>query len=416
MRKHKSIGCLFFSLLLSHFLYAQNPMTIKRISKLDVVLKKKEPPAIFKFVLDSTDVLMIKGTSSRWTNLRLKAPTGAVIYESRMRSIPVFLQKDIELAGEYEIEVENTNKYLCAKSMLEVELERNPFQYGDTLMIDSLKSEREELTILNSDFQITKTNDREYNVEVSKGDTLKIALKPLSRKTPFVQLKNNLEETLWSTVPQKDKEEVVMPVLTDGTYTLSMSSRAFFAKTNELLIERIVPVKYAAPTIVEEPDTSQVTEEIILYDTVPELLLDTTIFLGAGRDIIHERQRKLPIQFGDTTNIVFWCVFFSTKRAFDSNAKTYEPLFSTEKYLSAGVTDIISAYGLGLLDVLPKSEMDQVSFSVSKTIRPFLDPINGNYAIIPSTIGNHFIAFNNQSLSSGQHVFARVVIFRKTPK
>ena len=409
MMKVLFITCLMLLGLWQHA-FSQKPKLIKRESTIELILKKKALES-FKFILDSTDVLNINVNAKRRTNVRVMAPDSQVLFETKVRLDAIQWSENITLAGEYTIELENTNKYLWTKSLLNVVLERKDFVYGDPTMIDSLKIGREQVPVLDSESQITKANPKEYPIAVNKGDTLQFFISPLSGRTPFVKLENDLGEVLWSAIPKKNKIKMTVPVLTDGSYKLSMNSTAFWSKTNQLTIEKTSPEKFKEPTFVPL-DTTQVEEEIILYDTIAEMFIDTLLHLGAVRDIIHDSQQKISFEFDKVDDMVSWGVLFGAGKSYHQRMASIKPLFANEAYLAAGITDVLSAYGLGMLDVLPKTDLDYLSFDASEEIKANLDPSYGNFAIIPTTKNKQFLLFENKSKSSRQIVHVIVVVFK----
>ena len=379
------------------------------------LIKKKKKS--FSLVLDSADLAKIVVQTARSANFSVLDPAGQIIFENFVKTKPVVWEKEIALGGSYTIEIESVALLFETEVGMQITVRRPRFLYGDPSMVDSLITPRRKHVLSDGEFQITKANAKTYPYAVEKGDTLIFDLQPISGNSPTIEVTNDFNELVLASIPQKGNLKASIPILQKGTYTLSMVSHAFFGKSNRLKVEKISPTRYAEPvTVPQEVDTTTVEEVKPMYDTIPELFMDTVIFLGAGRDIVHPNSQKLSFQFDNAPNIAYWGIFYGAGQEFLDDIQTFLPLLEGEA-LAAGATDVLSAYGLGYLNILPDAGSGQITFKASNTIKWSMSPpTRQNYALIAQIRGVHYLSFENKSLSAGQNVYVKIVLFRKEPK
>jgi hypothetical protein len=248
---------------------------------------------------------------------------------------------------------------------------------------------------------------------VLKGDTLIVSLNPLSKNTPSIEIQNDLNELVFAAFSSAKERYVEIPILESGSYSITMSSDAFLSKKNYIKVEKISPNKYIEKPEPAPPEETVTEKPKALYDTIPEIYLDTIYFVGAQRDIINPSELNIKIEFEYPNTIIKWLILYGAGNEFLKEAENYLPLLEGEP-LAAGATNILTAYGLGFLKKLPNNSTQQVEFSPSSAIRYELKPpLKSNYAIVSGGYGSHSLQIDNKSRSAGHKVLVQIVALRR---
>ena len=406
---------IFAFFVLFHYSVGQPPQRVVRNGEIALSLKAKEIKEI-KIAADSLDLLRLIASAGSKVNFKVRKPGGQVIYEALVKEAKQW-SGTVSVTGDYLAVFENTNKFLPIQVLLKSSLERPDFSIGYAKRADSLKIPGEKTSLLQARSDIIRANPKSYPVEVKKGDTLNVKLSAGKGKSPIMQIESGKKELLWATLRQKSVENVLMPVFADDTYTINLTTNAFFKHTYELSIEKTTPTKYRVPKLPETPvDTSNKTPEVAPYDTIPVILIDTMINLAARRNILDNYEQTFTLQLADTTNVLYWGILYGIGRDFQESIEKIEPVLAGEAFQAVGATDVLSAYGLGLLKVLPGSSSRCLQIKVSPAIQNRLTATRTNYAILEPTVGRNYLYFNNECESVGQRVYIKAVVFKKNEK
>ena len=364
-------------------------------------------------VLAEDDVLSISAQAEGTVNMKILDPNGQVVYQNVIKSKLVDWQRSITESGSYTVEVESVALLLNTRVALTVSVLKPNFTYGHPSM-DTLISKRSREVLVDGSFDINRKTPKTYAYSLVKGDTLTFSLEPISGSTPSIEIYNNFNELVFAAFSSKQEQFTEIPIFETGTYTIAMSSVSFLAKTNHMKVEVTSPNIYAElPKIAAAPQESAEETPQQLYDTIPEVYMDTVLFLGAKRDIINPNRSELVFKFEQPHTIVKWLVLYGSGKEFSDKIVDLNSLIAGET-LAAGGSNVLAAYGLGLIRTLPKSTNGQVLFKPSPSIRWKLKPpLRSNYATVENAYGNHYLAMENLSQSSGQNVYVQVVVFRK---
>jgi hypothetical protein len=234
---------------------------------------------------------------------------------------------------------------------------------------------------------------------------------------PYVEISNEQKELLFAALPERRNIKVNIPVLEGGNHELLLYSKLlttipFFGMYDSIMVKRIAPTRYALPKV-ELIDSAALPKPVV-YDTIPDVMMDSVFYLGATRDFINSSQRTIEISLGETENILFWAILYGVGREFEREYLQLQSLIEG-KPLAAGATDPLAAFGLGYLKKLPGPGNPDVAFFPSGEINDYLEPpVRSNYGLMPSTDSTPYLLFENQSKSVGHNVFVKVVVFRRT--
>ena len=407
---------IIFLLLWCHQAQAQYPIEIMRESKVELYLKGKELGEI-KIAADSLDYLKLVASAGIEANFKLISPDGRVLREALIKDRKQW-SYEVEQGGDYTVVLENTNKFLPIRAFLNVSLSRPDFSIGYPTDADSLKIPGDAVQLLTAESDIIKANPKSYPVDLKKGDTLNVVLKPLKGRSPLMQIKSGKEEILWASLRKKDAQRVTIPVLNDDTYTIEISTDALLKHPYQLSLDKVTPTKYRAPILKDLVAEKPVQEDpaVVLYDTIPEVFIDTVLHLAARRNILRRYEQKFPVQLADTTNVMYWGILYGVGKDFETAMEKFEPVLAGETFQAVGATDVLSAYGLGLLEVLPGTTTRCLTVKISADIRENFTGTRPNYALIEPSIGTNYLYFNNECESIGQRVYLKAVVFKKNEK
>lgn len=404
---------LVFGFLFMQEAFAQAPISLERKSTINLELKRSSKKT-FSLALKVDDILSFNARAEGSVNFKIADPSGQVVYQNIINSKLVEWQKTISTEGIYTVNVENPGLVFNERISISLSILRNEFIYGHPSM-DSLISKRDRKVFVDGEFQITRKAPKSYNYSVQKGDTLIFKIKPLSGNGPAIEIQNGLNELVYAAFSSKSEHYAEIPIFETGSYTINMSSTAYLPNNNHLNVELISPARYAEiPKVVEETEGEGVEDKPLqLYDTIAEIYMDTILFLGAKRDIINPNKQKLEFQFEEPSSIIEWLIFYGSGKEFIDEVNSLSILVQDEA-MAAGASNILAAYGLGLIKTLPNSINGQIKFNPSSSIRYQLKPpLRSNYATIKNVYGDHSLIVENKSRSSGQKVYVQAVVLRK---
>ena len=398
--------------LLVHQLTAQKAITVERETTLQLDLKRSSKRT-FSISLSQNDIVSLSARAEGTINLKITDPAQQVVFQGVVKNKAVEWQKTIEETGLYTVEVESSALLFSTRVALNLSIVKPNFIYGHPSM-DSLILARSKKIMVDGEFEINRGTPKTYTYSLLKGDTLIFSIKPLTKHSPEIEIQNDLNELLYAAFSSNKEQYIEIPIFETGSYSITLNSNAFLPKKNYLKVDVISPARYIknpeAPEVEEESGAEEVKS---LYDTIPEIYMDTILFLGAQRDIINPSSIKVNIEFEDPASIINWLIIYGAGNDFLKEANEFSTLIEGEP-MSAGATTILTAYGLKFLKKLPNYKSHQVAFVPSAAIRYNLKPpIRNNYASIKGGYGNHSLEIENKSRSAGQKVFLQIVVIRK---
>jgi len=411
---------IFVFLLLAMVSWAQSPIAINRNSKISLVLLKKEKRT-FKLSLSQNDIIRFNLKAIKGLNFRFIDVEGQIIIERLIKKSAFIWEKEIKINGIYSIEFENTSLFLPSEINAEIVLDRENFIYGpgDPAIDPAISkvADRNQVILTGARFQITKPNPKAYKFPFEKGDTLQFQLIPILANSPFIEITNDLNEIVFASLPGKREVNVTIPVLEKGVYTIAMKSESFLKSNpfrgmiDSLRIEKISPAKYVKSDASKEDKLA-----LLKSDTIAEIFIDTVIYLGAIRDIIHPSKQRLNFHVQEANEILFWGILFGSGQDFTNEVDLFQPLLQGEA-LASGATEVLSAYGLGFLKKMPGPGNRDVTFTPSPTLRNFyLNGSGSNYALIHNKGFSEYLQFENKSKSVGHNVYVKIVLFKSVLK
>lgn len=411
MKRSQPYIVLILIVLISTFcdsLYGQSwRKNFNRESNISMRIDKVDS---FQLKLKRNDIITFNLSSSRSVNFQLRNPQGQPIYVGLSKSgNPVRWSTQIDSSGLYSVKMKSGFRFLPTDVELKINLERPNFQVprADSLVF------RKSQELMNTSIKLPRNKKGEeftntFSYQVYTGDTLHYKMIPLFGKTPYVDITSNDGEILFAETPKKGNVEKYVVALDTGIFNINLTSRSLLPKTDSLVIKRIMPPKLAKP----KPIMVDVTTENIFFDSIPELYMDTTIYLGAIRDYINESADSIAINFEGDSTISFWSIHFGAGQEFLDGIEYYETLLASDEESTA--TDILAAYGLGELKKLSDQGNKEIVFRPSSSLKQFLKkPNRNNYSTITDTSGSFKLHFENKSLSVGRNVYVRVIVFRK---
>ncbi len=411
MNKALIISLLFGLISIETFSQGLKSGTVQRESEIHLSIKDEVEPIMLN--LKAKDRLDITLESSWSVNFRMYDPDDRLIEVGLASKDEDFgLNQTVDSAGTYRIELENGLPVipLPVKADLRIVLTRSDFQLPQ---LDSLPKPGNREILVSSALVMPRTkkdeeNVRGFNFQMGKGEILDFNYVP-SKKSPFIEIRNDVGELLFASRPKKEAVNNSIPILDSCVVHILLRSRSFFPKRDSLFVQR------NSPSLSQKEPTKTVmdTIEMIIQDSIPEVFMDTTIYIGALRDYVNEEEQSITFDFKNDSSIVFWAILFGAGQAFLDELKLYEPLLEGEA-LAAGATDVLTAYGLGYLKTLPSFGNDDVCIETSSSIHENLNAaLRANYAIIEKAEGVHYVQFGNYSQSVGVNIHVKVVVFRK---
>ena len=360
--------------------------------------------------LDVNDEVQLEVTSSSLTNLLIVDPTSQTLNEVNTKKITSNWTHVSKVAGIYKLSVKNMSRFKEATiSMILIVTKQNPLLHFPCR--DSVEFEQKESILSRGEVAISKGKDKSYSFNVLRGDLFKFNLTPKSKKSPYVEIIHSNGETLFLSIPVKNSIDLSIPIVGDGSITINLKSKSYLNTLHDLCTSVKSLEKYYPCVEVAEVEAPPVVT--IPFDTVPLLLLDTTIFLGATRDPVNKSEGEINLDISDK-EILGWSILFGAGEKFKDQMDYFEKNLEGEP-LEKGIADLLSAYSVGLIDKLPTYLPGKTKIEVPTLTRQNFSKIHPNYAILKGAPGKQKVQFSNESGSSGQKVYIYIVILRKQP-
>lgn len=410
-----TIKCTILFLLFLSFgfgTFAQAPREKSRESKLHFYLNNSEKKG-FPIYIQKDDELNISLINKRSLNFSILTPEGTVIYESVCK--PKQGQnwsKIFSREGVYQILVEDVSLIRMNEVDVSISLKRPRFVYGSgSAKKTTILNQAKDTAVSQGTFKASYSNDKNYPVALTKGDTFYLKLQPLSGVVPEFSVVNDKGEYLHYQLTSKKPVELQIPAFTDEVVTLTFLAPKFLQKikrfvpgTIKIELRKFIPLRYTDTNVVVDT-----IPEHQVYDTIAEVYLDTIIRLGAQRDITQKSKNEINIKFNELDEIIFWGIIYGSGPDFIHDIGKLN-----EKYLAEN-NEPLKAYCFGDLGQLPKNNSSGVSFHFSQDLS---DAFEGgmNYAKVEYFSDVSSIKMENKSLSSGQDVYVKIVVFRQMLK
>jgi hypothetical protein len=392
---------------------AQAPLEKSRESKLGFYLNNSEKK-VFPIDIQKDDELTIAFKNKRALNFSVLTPEGTVIYESVCKPkkgqnwSKVFSQE-----GAYQISFEDVSLIRMNEVNVSIDLKRPHFVYGSgSAKKTAILNEAKDTVVTQGTFKASYSNDKNYPVALTKGDTFYLKLEPLSGAIPEFSVTNDKGEYLHYQLTSKKPVQLQIPAFTDEVVTLTFLAPKFLQKikrfvpgTIKIELRKHIPLRYT--------DTNAIVVDTIsenqVYDTIAEVYIDTIVRLGAQRDITQKSKNQIKIRFNEPDEIMFWGIVYGAGPDFIQSIGKLN-----EKYLAENI-EPIKAYCFGELGQLPKNTNSVVSFRFSQDLN---DAFEGgkNYAKVEYFSDVSSINMENTSLSSAQDVYVKIVAFRQKLK
>jgi hypothetical protein len=358
--------------------------------------------------VDDNDVVEFETIGTTLITQSIQDPTSQIISEISSKKSLSKWTHSATIEGLYSVVIKNMSRVRSSHVVLKIKISKyKPLL--DFPCKDSLSVAAKESVLMNGSVVLSKGKDKKFVFNVMKGDVFELYLAPLSKNTPSMSLINANGESLYTFVPKDSPIHLQLPVCTNGIYTLALNTNSLINNRDSIYVRLASPPKYFDCVVI--PPVIVPEEVALVYDTIPMLILDTTIFLGALRDPINSTEGIIKINNNDT-DVVQWAVLFGAGEQFYKRMEYYKKSLEGEA-MNEGVSDLLSAYSLGLIKQLPNSNEPRVQFTLSQTIKSNLSKIRSNYAVIDGSPQRQSIEFKNTSESSGEKVYIYIVLLRK---
>ncbi len=384
---------------------AQVPYQVERDASFR--LKKNELKSI-TLSMDSGMSAKFYVESNTLLSFTIYDPNGQVLNEDMTLGSSITSQFGARLSGLYQIDFQNASRFLANRVRYTVSYEKFKGIPARAKTDVRISKEGQE-TLLDVGYQISRKTPKTYPFVLEEGDKLIISLTPLGNESSYMEVTNDIGELVYGQFPSPKMTKTSIPIYVPGTYTVNLNWNKLFRGKELVQMEKWSPARYAAI-----PDTS--TKIVIEYDTISSVFLDTNVFLGAQRDIVHAQKYAQEIMFPVEDSTIFWGLIYGFGSGFKQEMEKLKPLLEGDA-LAAGVNDLLSGQRAGYIKRLPGPGRAKVEVEASMRIDDELKKnVNGNFAWIDSTKGYFQIIFENTSESSGQLVYLNVVQFRHVAK
>ena len=343
-------------------------------------------------------------------NFRFLSPEGNLIKELLINGKSKWAFDVLE-EGLYSYEIENLNFLLGRKFSLNLTLNRPKFIVGGEKQDPYTSSvDRTEEILGAGMFRISRFNDKTLSIgEFSRGDSLLFEFTPKSGKTPDLFVTNSSEELLLATRKIKKEMRSFIPILDDGLITASMSSDSYLGQTNDFSITKITPFKYLV-------DSSLMTKKIV-YDSLPVLMMDSIVYLGAQRDYVNKSEGVMYFDFQSDSTVAFWTLLYGAGKEFKSQLDRL--LIVDETYsITRDFQDIILSYLNSQNKNLPDIGNKDVNFYPSQQLIKdnAANSLDNNFFVLNNLCCDFQVKFENHLKSTGQKVYFMVLGFQLKPK
>lgn len=370
-------------------------------------LKKDELRPV-SLLMDSGMSAKIYIESNALLSFTVYNPAGEVLYADMTLSSSINWQFGAKMDGLYKIDFQNSSRFLANRVHYELIFEKYKGIKPRAETDRQISKEKQEV-LLDASYQTSRKAPKTYPFVLEEGDQLMISLSPKGSQTSYVEVSNDQGELIHGQFPSATKTKVSLPIYTPGTYSISTYWNKYWRGKESVLIEKWSPARYA-PMV----DTS--SKKIVQYDTISTVFLDTSVFLGALRDIVHSETYIQDIIFPSEDSTIFWGILYGYGSSFSEELKKMKTMLEGEA-AAAGIQDVISGHYAKYITRMPSPGGARVKVEATERIEKALKKSrNGNFAWIDSTDGYFQIIFENTSESSGQLVYLMIVQFRHVSK
>ena len=375
---------------------------------------KKNQTDSFKIQLMKGDFLKLTLRSNRNINFGLIDPAGQPIKTQVLGRDSLRYNIAIDSSGSYTIKLNNTSRFLKVNPYIRLSLNRSDTLPSDTCI--NYRIQRPGKVLIN-DFQVSRKKQEEFKYFLKTGDRLNIRLEAKTKNFSEIKLTNDAGELILSVRNVKAfTTEEELPIYHTGNYTLSLKTAAYLPRNFHLELTK---------TTISE--SNRCRPPALKYDSILAVHLDTTIYLGARRDLLHAS--KGAIQFGPDKEVGTWGYLIGAGQSYQEGIKRFESNVTIPSSEDTVINDLLTAYALGLINDLPgpgagfvefekmnkqeirgKLPSERIRFTISKNIEPNREQPK-NYGLIRPDDEPFSILFENYNHSFGMQVFIKIIKF-----
>lgn len=412
----KNLNCIIILVFLASISIGQPAKPITRWSSLDFKLDNKELKPII-VMADSADSITIEIKTKGPVNVLVQDPNGTIRAGEMILGRSFSMLEFGGVTGAWQVSVENLLSFSKSKVHMSLATSVDSFVFGSGLSTnESVLNERKQEKMVRGLFRIKKANPLSFSVSGLKGDTIRLNMIPESGPLPKISITNDAGEWLFASLPARAEAVVEIPILMDGSCEVLIDRTLCFGfiprslkQVFTLDITKISPKRYVPPSAVPEEAPQQERD----YDTVAEVYIDTTISLGAVRDILNSSEQEIIIEFDKPEEILSWVIVFGSGPKFMKEMKLLDD-HPTIDPLSGLPIDPLVSFSRQELRSLPRTSNDQVAFVTSADISDALE--GNNWGEVHSFSDRSRLKVVNKSKSVGQSSLVRIVTFRAVEK
>lgn len=315
--RNSTIGAfIILMLVIQELPRCQSIQNISITSELQFSMSNNELKS-FPILVEKGDEVNIQNEVLATTNFQVLTPEATVVYEAVMgKKSPVNWQKKFNQSGVYQIAYEDVSWFKHNEVKAKINLKRANFCYGACgNETEKVLNYRTDTIITSGTFKASYSNEKNYPINALKGDTVIIALQPISGVIPAFEIANNLGEILHCQEISREIFKKEFLVCATGVLTLKFYPPSFTEKikrfipsTIDIKIQRISPKRVDSLSLVVENSESV----SVAYDTIAELNLDTLIRLGAQRDIVNRPKANINIGFKNPEELAYYAILFGS--------------------------------------------------------------------------------------------------------
>lgn len=405
LKSNSTYLSLFFIIFIISF-GVKGQSVVKDLSY-DFELSRNDQKEISIF-LEVNDEIQLDITSSSLTNLFITDPTSQSLKEISTKKSTENWSHVSTVTGLYKLSFKNMSRIKGSSVNVVIKVTKLK-SLLDFPCRDSIEIEEKETVLSNGQIAISKGKDKSYSFNVVRGDQFKFELVPNAKKTPSVEIAHSSGETLLLSPPVSKEISLNVPVWTDGSLTINLKSKSYLNTVHVLNTSVTSPEKYYG--CVEVPVVEVPTVVVPPFDTVPMLILDTTIFLGAQRDPINKSEGQINFEINER-DVLSWAILYGAGEKFNQQMEYFKKNLEGEP-MEKGIADLLSAYSVGLIEKLPSYTSGDTKIRCPNISKKHFSQIHPNYAVIKGAPRKQSIQFGNRSESSGQKVYIYIVLLRK---
>jgi hypothetical protein len=412
----KNLSCFIFFVFFASISIGQPAKPMTRWSSLDFKLDNKELKPII-VMADSADSITIEIKTKGPVNVLVQDPNGTIRAGEMILGRSFSMLEFGGVTGAWQVSVENLLSFSKSKVHMSLATSVDSFVFGSGLSTnETVLNERKQEIMVQGLFRIKKANPLSFSVSALKGDTIRLNVIPESGVCPQLSITNDAGEWLFSSLPARAEAVVEIPMLMDGSCNVTIDRTLWFGIVPKSLkqvftldISKVTPRRYALPSA----DPEEATEQENDIDTVAEVYLDTTISLGAVRDILNSSEQEIIIEFDKPEAILSWVIVFGSGPKFMKEMKLLDDYPSIDPSSGLPVDPLVS-FSRHELRSLPRTSNDQVAFVTSADISDALE--GNNWGEVHSFSDRSRLKVVNKSKSVGQSSLVRIVTFRTVQK